>query len=101
MSSQQQLSADCVIERSSDVISAEVDQDLVMVSIDKGFYYGTSNVGREIWESIERPKKVEDLIEELAARYEVDPKTCEEQTLAFLEQLLAEALIKVKNASSG
>jgi hypothetical protein len=100
MSSQQQLSADCIIERSSDVIAAEVDQDLVMVSIDNGFYYGTSNVGRKIWESIEKPKKIEDLIGELTARYDVDPTVCKEQTLSFIEQLLAENLVKVKNASS-
>ena len=100
MSSQQRVSADCVVERGADIIAAQVDQDLVMVSIENGFYYGTSNVGREIWEAIEQPKKVSDLIEELTASYNVDPEVCKEQTLSFLEQLLAENLVKVKNASS-
>src|SRR6476469_1972466 len=99
MSSQQQMSADCVVERSPDVIAAEVDQDLVMVSIENGFYYGTSNVGREIWEAIEQPKKVSELINELTANYNVERNVCEEQTLSFLEQLFAENLVKVKNAS--
>jgi len=99
MSSQQRVSADCIVERSPDIIAAEVDQDLVMVSIENGFYYGTSNVGREIWETIEQPKKVSDLIEELTASYNVDPEICREQTLSFLEQLLAEGLVEVKNAS--
>jgi hypothetical protein len=101
MSSQQQMSADFIVQRSPDVIAAEVDQDLVMVSIENGFYYGTANVGREIWEAIEKPKKVGDLIEELTARYNVDPEVCKDQTLSFLEQLLAENLVKVNNASSG
>ena len=101
MSSQQRMTTDCVVERGPDIIGAEVDQDLVMVSVENGFYYGTSNVGREIWEAIEQPKKVSDLIEELTASYNVDPEVCKEQTLSFLEQLLAENLVRVKNASSG
>ena len=100
MCSQQRISTDCVVERGSDIIAADVDQDLVMVSIENGFYYGTSNVGREIWEAIEQPKKVSDLIEQLTASYKVDPEVCKEETLSFLEQLLAESLVKVKNASS-
>lgn len=100
MSSQQRISPDCIVERRPDVIAAKVDQDLVMVSIENGFYYGTSDVGREIWEAIEHPKKVSDLVAELIKGYEVDPQVCEEQTLSFLEQLLADNLVRVTNASS-
>ena len=57
MESPQGLRTDWVVQRDSDIIAAEADQDLVMVSIEKGFYYGLSNVGREIWEAIEHPKK--------------------------------------------
>jgi Coenzyme PQQ synthesis protein D (PqqD) len=93
----QRLSAECIVQRDAQVIAAEVDQDLVMVSITNGFYYGVTNVGREIWEAIEHPRKVSGIIDELSATYEVDRSSCEEQTLCFLEDLLKENLIQVRN----
>src|SRR5438874_1295835 len=91
------LNLDCIVQRDSEVVAAEVDHDLVMVSIANASYYGVSNVAREIWEAIERPKKVSDLIDELAATYNVARSVCEEQTLSFLESLLRENLAQVKD----
>jgi Coenzyme PQQ synthesis protein D (PqqD) len=96
----QRLSTDCVVQRGPDVIAAEVDQDLVMVSITNGFYYGVSDVGREIWEAIEHPKKISDLVDDLTATYNIDRSSCEEQTLSFLEDLLTEQLLQVRNGLS-
>lgn len=90
----------CVVQRDLDVIAAEADQDIVMVNISNGFYYGVSDVGRRIWEAIERPKRISDLIEDLAERYNVDRSKCEAETLSFLEDLRAERLLQVKDGSS-
>jgi len=54
----QTLKLDWIVQRDPDVIAAEADQDLVMVSIVNGAYYGVSDVAREIWEAIEHPKKI-------------------------------------------
>jgi hypothetical protein len=93
----QRLSSDCVVQRSPEVIAAEAGQDLVMVSIANGFYYGVSDVAREIWEAIEHPKKINELVDGLTETYNVDRASCEEQTLSFLEALLTENLLQVIN----
>jgi Coenzyme PQQ synthesis protein D (PqqD) len=95
----QKLSADCVVQRDTDVIAAEVDRDLVMVSIANGFYYGVADVSREIWEAIEHPRKVSDIIDDLTATYNIDRSSCQEQTLSFLEDLMTENLLQVKNGA--
>ena len=96
----QTLKLDWIVQRDPDVIAAEADQDLVMVSIANGAYYGVSDVAREIWEAIEHPKKISDLIDDLTASYNVDRSSCEEQTLAFLESLLTERLLQVRHGPS-
>jgi hypothetical protein len=93
----QMLNLNCVVQRDPDVIAAEADQDLVMVSIANGLYYGVSDVAREIWEAIERPKKISDLIDDLVGTYNIDQTTCKEETLSFLEDLRAEGLLKVSD----
>jgi len=93
----QMLNLSCVVQRDPDVIAAEADQDLVMVSIANGLYYGVSDVAREIWEAIESPKKISDLIDDLVGTYDIDPTTCKEETLSFLEDLRTEGLLKVSD----
>jgi hypothetical protein len=93
----QMLNLNCVVQRDPDVIAAEADQDLVMVSIANGLYYGVSDVAREIWDAIERPKKISDLIDDLVGTYNIDRTTCKEETLSFLEDLRAEGLLKVSD----
>jgi hypothetical protein len=92
-----ELNRNSIVQRDPEIIAAEADQDLVMVNIASGFYYGVSDVGRAIWEAIEQPKKVSDLIDDLTAAYNVDKSKCEEETLSFLGDLLTERLLQVKD----
>jgi Coenzyme PQQ synthesis protein D (PqqD) len=91
------LTMNAVVQRDSEVIAAEADRDLIMVSVATGHYYGVSDVAREIWEAIERPKRVSDLVKDLTTSYQIDSSLCEEQTLSFLEALLGEGLLRVKD----
>jgi Coenzyme PQQ synthesis protein D (PqqD) len=94
------LTLDCVVQRDHDVVAAEADQDVVMVSIPNGLYYAVSDIAREIWETIDHPKKISDLIDDLAAIYNVDRQLCEEETLSFLEDLRSEGLLQVRDGTS-
>jgi hypothetical protein len=97
MATAERLNLECTVQRNSEVIAAEAGQDIVMVNIASSSYYGVANVAREIWESIEQPKKILDIVDHLAATYKVDRSLCEEETLSFLEELLAEDLLKVRS----
>jgi hypothetical protein len=91
------LTLNSIIQREPEVMAAEADQDLIMVSIATGYYYGISDVAREIWDAIERPKRVSDLVHDLTTTYHIDPPSCEDQTLSFLKALLEEGLVQVKD----
>src|SRR5207302_9935103 len=100
MTQTKRLNLECIVQRDADVIAAKAGTDIVMVSVANGLYYGVSDIAREIWEAIERPKKISDLIDDLTRTYNVDRSTCEEETLSFLEHLLSEQLLQVKNGPS-
>ena len=95
------LTLNSIVQRDPEVISAEADQDLIMVSVASGSYYGVSDVGREIWDAIEHPKKVSDVVDDLIASHDIDSSSCEGQTLSFLEALLEEGLLQVKDGPTG
>src|SRR5262249_42944559 len=92
------LTINSVVQRETEIVSAELDQDLMMVSIATGHYYALSDVARQVWAAIERPTRISDLIADLTSNYNVDSASCEEQTLSFLGSLFDEGLLQVKNA---
>jgi hypothetical protein len=64
-----------IVSRSPTVLTAEVDGEIVMMSIEEGHYFGLDHIGSDIWKRIERPCSFAALIDGLAADYEADRTT--------------------------
>ena len=74
-------------------IEAEIDDEIVALSIEQGTCYGMNRVGSRIWTLLAKPIRICDLCAALLAEYRVDPDVCERQVLDLLEELRAEGLI--------
>jgi len=87
------LQAASLISRNPELLAAPAGNELVMLSVDAGHYYGLDPIGRRIWEFLETPATVADICARLVAEYDVEPAQCEADVLAFLDDLLAQGLI--------
>ena len=76
-------------------IVSDMDGEKVMLSVQNGKYYNLGEIGGEIWDLIEIPVVVNELVDKLLATYEVEQKDCEIQVMSLLEQLFDENLIKI------
>jgi hypothetical protein len=74
---------------------ADVGDQHVVMSIDKGVYVGLDSVGRAIWTRIEGPVTVGALCADLAKAYAAEPGALEADVTAFLETMLAQGMIEV------
>jgi hypothetical protein len=83
------------ISRVSNHIASELDNEVVMMSIEQGEYYGFGQVGSELWRLIEQPKSVLNIIELFIGQYNVDFEQCQRDVVMFLEQLELKGLIKI------
>ncbi|MGB1254127.1 MAG: PqqD family peptide modification chaperone [Candidatus Promineifilaceae bacterium] len=73
-----------------------LDDEMVMMNIDRGSYYGLEESGTKIWEALEAPIKVNNLIDQLVNHYEgVDRAGCAADTLSFLNEMLQEELVVI------
>lgn len=86
-------SAGKVVACRDGLIDAEIDDEIVALSIEHGTCYGMNRVGSRIWTLLARPICICDLCAALLAEYRVDPDVCERQVLDLLEELRAEGLI--------
>lgn len=75
-------------------IVSDMDGEKVMLSIHNGKYYNLGEMGGEIWEQIEEPISVGEVISQLVTQYDVEQDECEDEVMSFLHQLLEEGLIK-------
>ena len=89
------MKLDYVIVQTKGNIVSDMDGEKVMLSIKNGKYYNLGEIGGIIWESIQEPKSIESIIEELKATYDVTAEQCEADIIPFVEMLRNENLIEV------
>jgi hypothetical protein len=85
------------VVRNQDIIFSDMDDETVMMSIEKGEYYGVNPVGRRIWELLETPSTTAGICEVLNEEYNVNPEQCCKDVLSFLVRLSEKDIIKIVN----
>lgn len=81
-------------------IVSDMGGEKVMLSVENGKYYNFGESGGEIWDLLKEKISVNQLVETLIFKYEIEQSDCEEQVISFLEELLAEGLIEVSEEAN-
>lgn len=89
------ISDNTILARNPDQLFSEIDDEIVMLSVKNGEYYNLNKVGSYIWNLLEKPNTFENLIKALLNSYDVDKKTCIDDTLPLIEELVIKGLINV------
>ena len=84
-----------LLARAEGLLESEIDGEAVMMSIERGEYYGLDEVGTEIWRLLERPRSLGEICASLLERYEVEPETCRADVARFLEGLLSDGTLTI------
>lgn len=95
MAPELQLPPQATIVRTPGQLSADIDGEGVVLSIDAGRYYDLNRVGTRIWTLVEQPISVAALIDVLFREFEVERTICEQEVLVFVRQLHAEGLVQI------
>lgn len=93
---QPSLSSASTIQRSDNQLSTQIDDEMVLMSIERGNYYGLDAIATDIWKRLEQPLTVSDLCGALVEEYDADAETILRDVLALLEHLLDEGFIEIK-----
>lgn len=84
------------LSRSANLLSTDLDQETVLMSIEAGAYYGMANTARTIWEKLETPLTFTALVNELVKEYEISPDACAAELQGFLGEMEREGLLRVE-----
>lgn len=89
------IDANDVVTRKDGNLVSDMGGEKVMMSISSGKYYNLGSTGGRIWELIAEERTLNNLIETLAAEYDIQTEQCREQVVSFLEHLSREGLINI------
>jgi hypothetical protein len=83
------------VSYSSNILTSDIDDEVVMLNIESSHYYGAESVGKFIFHQIEKPITITHLIDKLLTEFDVDRETCIKEVCAFLENLHQQDLIHI------
>ncbi len=93
--SQAQLNLETVVRRSDALLFNNLGNEVVMMDIEHGTYYGLEKVAARIWSLTEEPASVGALCHRLTAEYDVPVDKCQQEVIAFLDQLRDCGIVRV------
>ena len=97
MTKMNDLAGDAIVERNEGLLTAEVDGELMAMSIEQGNCYGLNAVGTRIWALLAEPRTLDELCAQLLSEYEVDAAQCRDEVISLVEELRAEGLATVRS----
>lgn len=75
------------------VICAELDDELVLLNLETGIYFGLNPVGARIWALLSDGADEEAILGALQSEYDADPDELRVDLIDFLDQLNTKGLL--------
>jgi hypothetical protein len=89
------IGPDTILQRKPGLLFNQIDGEVVMLSIENSEYYGMDKVGSRIWELLEIPITLKELIVTLMNEFEVSEEKCKIESIEFIQKLLTKKLLKI------
>jgi hypothetical protein len=89
------ISTDSIVVVTDDVVSCDLDGEAAILNIKDGVYYGLDPIGAKIWNLIQKPILLDNVLQVIMDEYDVDKDRCKNDILELIEKLLENGLVKI------
>ena len=89
------LTPDTTIRRSSEIMHSDLGDQVVMMDLDAGAYYGLNAVGARIWALAEEPVTLSAVVDQLLTEFEVERDECESAVAEFTADLIERKVVEI------
>lgn len=81
-------------------LSSPIGDDVAILGLDRGEYYGLNPTGARIWGLLQKPIQVKDIHAAIVDEFDVEEDAARADLLALLAQLREAGLIEVRGGST-
>jgi hypothetical protein len=86
-----------VVTKAPEQVACDMGGEAVMLNMQSGVYYGTDDIGALVWNLLDEPRSVEAIRDTILEQYSVDADRCEQDLLAFLNEMEAAGLVEIQD----
>lgn len=76
-------------------VYCNVEDEIVILGLRDGVYYGLNDSGAFIWDLIQKPRSITEICDAIVDEYEVEEDTCKMDLLILIQKLLDKGLVEV------
>lgn len=84
-----------IIMRRSNMVFSDIENEIVMMSLDNGEYYGLNRTASEIWNIIEQPLSISDICNKLILKFDVSYSECLHSVINLTGKFIDKKIIKI------
>lgn len=84
-----------VISVTKEAVHCDLEDEVVILGLKDGVYYGLNPVGAFIWNLVQNPITVKEIKEAILDEYDVEEDVCEKDLVELLTNLMDKNLIEV------
>ena len=77
-----------VVTRVDTVITTDMDDEIIMMSVESGQYIHLDDIATEIWRKLEQPRSFGEIVSHLKSVYDVQHEDCQRDTIELVSKLL-------------
>ena len=89
------ISTNTQVKASNDQVSCELAEETAILDMKTGIYYGLDPVGARIWELIQQPQTVSDVVAQILDEYDAEEEQVTQDVIMLLSQLHERELIEI------
>ena len=89
------ISTNTQVKASNDQVSCELAEETAILDMKTGIYYGLDPVGARIWELIQQPTAVSDVVAQILDEYDAEEEQVTQDVILLLSQLQERELIEI------
>ena len=93
------ISDSAIVVAAGDVLAGAFGDELVILNLRDGVYYGLEDVGARLWTLLQGPVSVTAIRDVLVSEYDVEPARCGRDVRALLGELAARGLIEIREGA--
>jgi len=89
------LTVNSILVQEAGLSATEVDGRFVVLSVQAASYFDFNKVASEIWSLLSRPRRVDEILQELSLHHDVDIEVMTRDVVTFLQSLVAQNLVRI------
>ena len=94
------LGPESIVVVTKDQMASDVAGETVILGLTAGRYYGLDAIGARVWQLIQQPATVADVVRTIVSEYDVESARCEADLLALLKRMSEAGLVEVRGGTA-